>query len=298
MTQNHKGISQGFARAKINLTLHVGAAISDGRYKGYHPVDSLVVFADIGDELTYEAAAGPHQEAVTLDISGPFSQALETGHDNLILKAARAFFTAQNLPAQGQFHLVKNLPLASGIGGGSADAAAALRLLGAQYNVDRAALNRLCAKTGADVPVCLYSQTAHMRGIGERVDVKRGYGAVPAVLINPGFAVSTADIFTAFDQIAAPPAAAPQIWGETLYETAKSGRNDLQAIAVSLRPEIQEVITNIAAQKGCRLARMSGSGATCFGLFETEDAAKTAARVIAAENPHYWCQAVTLGAAS
>jgi len=297
MALSHKGISQDFAQAKINLTLHVGAAISSGIYKGYHPVDSLVVFADVGDELTYDASVGGSQET-SLEISGPYSKDLKLAGDNLVLKAAQMFFSAYELSSRGRFRLVKNLPLASGIGGGSADAAAALRLLAAYYKVDKSALNALAVKIGADVSVCLASQTAHMLGIGEAIDLKPGFGAIAAVLVNPGFAVSTADIFKAFDNKPSQLRPKPQSWGQTLYDTAISGGNDLQAIATSLRPEIQGVIDDLSSQEGCRLARMSGSGATCFGLFETQDAAKRAARDIKSKNPHYWCCDVILGTAS
>ena len=296
MKQDHDVNSNGFAPAKINLTLHVGASINDGPYRGYHPVDSLVVFADIGDQVTYDADAGSVGE-ITLDISGPFSKGLMADDDNLVLKAARAFFTANELTPRGQFHLIKSLPLASGIGGGSADAAAALRLLAAWFNVDKFAAGSLAARIGADVPVCYASKTAHMQGIGETVDVKNGLGAVPALLVNPGFAVSTAEIFKTFDGQPSDTLPQGQNWRGSLYDIAMAGGNDLQAIALSLQPEIDDVIKLISAQQGCRLARMSGSGATCFGLFETYKQAQIAMDRVKSYHPHYWCHAVMLGKA-
>jgi len=297
MIRSHQGISQDFAQAKINLTLHVGSAIPSGIYKGYHPLDSCVVFANVGDDLAYDASADGCKD-LRLEISGPYSKDLNSGADNLILKAAQMFFSAYELSPRGAFHLVKNLPIASGIGGGSADAAAALRLLAAYYEVDKSALNALAIKIGADVPICLASQTAHMRGIGDRIDLKPGFDAMAAVLVNPGFAVSTAQIFKAFDNKPSQAKPKAQIWGQTLFDTATSGTNDLQAIAISLRPEIQSVIDDLSMQEGCRLSRMSGSGATCFGLFESQDSAKQAARHIKSKNPHYWCCDVMLGNAS
>lgn len=294
MVERDQQATLGVARAKINLTLHVGAAISDGAYKGYHPVDSLVVFADIGDQLSYDVNFGA-AGTVSLNISGPFSKGLEPDENNLILKAAHGFFKARDLAPRGQFSLVKNLPLASGIGGGSADAAAAFELLVSEFNIEMPSILSLAAKIGADVPVCCGSKTAHMHGIGERVDCKDNLGAVPAILVNPGFAVSTADIFKAFDSVPSDEQPKPQNWHGDLYDIAMAGQNDLQEIAISLRPEISNVIAQIALQNGCRLARMSGSGATCFGLFHTQTQSRAAAQAISAKYPHYWCQDVMLG---
>jgi len=156
MERDNQTAPMSLARAKINLTLHVGASILGGPYKGYHPVDSLVVFADIGDQLVYDVTAGQAGE-IALDISGPFSKGLKGESDNLILKAARAFFSAHDLSPQGIFYLTKNLPLASGIGGGSADAAAAFRLLAEAFNRDTESFISLAETIGADVPVCCQS---------------------------------------------------------------------------------------------------------------------------------------------
>lgn len=281
----------GKARAKINLTLHVGQSITAGRYKGYHPLDSLVVFADVGDQLSYEA----DEKDLSLSLSGPFSAGLKAEDDNLILKAAQLFFTHKGIAPQGHFHLEKNLPLASGIGGGSADAAAALRLLQAAYGADDLDMMLMCETIGADVPVCFRSQTSHMRGIGQEVEMKSGMGSMAALLVNPGFAVSTARIFKAFDAAPKEKDPRPQSWSADLLKTTGFGRNDLQDIAMSLRPEIENLLRAMTHLPACQLARMSGSGATCFGLFETQEQARAAKEIICRDHPDYWCVETILG---
>ncbi|MEP6342389.1 MAG: 4-(cytidine 5'-diphospho)-2-C-methyl-D-erythritol kinase [Maricaulaceae bacterium] len=284
----------GKARAKINLTLHVGQSITAGRYDGYHPLDSFVVFADVGDQLSYET----DENDLSLSLSGAFSAGLKAEDDNLILKAARTFFTYKKIAPQGHFHLEKNLPLASGIGGGSADAAAALRLLQAAYGADGLDMMSICEKIGADVPVCFLSQTSHMRGIGEDVEVKSGMGSIAALLVNPGFAVSTARIFKAFDAAPKKKDPRPQTWCGDLLKTTSFGRNDLQDIAMFLRPEIKELIGKLAHLPQSKLARMSGSGATCFALFETQEQARAAKDIICRDHPDYWCIETILGGLS
>ena len=281
----------GRARAKINLTLHVGRAIDDGRYKGYHPLDSLVVFADVGDYLTYNSNA----DDLSLGISGPFGGGLQPDHDNLILKAARAFFEHYDVTPKGHFHLEKNLPLASGIGGGSADAAAALRLLAHGFNVDKVGLMELSEMIGADVPVCYRSETSRMKGIGEIVDAMPKLGRVPALLVNPGFAVSTPVIFKAFDGQARAVTPTPQIEGRDLLTISQAGQNDLEDIAISLRPEIDHLIKKLAQLDGCQLSRMSGSGATCFAIFETMEQAISGREIIAQDHTDYWSVATYFG---
>ena len=281
----------GKARAKINLTLHVGQAIMAGRYKGYHPLDSLVVFADVSDELSYEAG----ENDLSLSLSGPFSAGLQADGDNLILKAARLFFSEKKLSPRGRFHLEKNLPLASGIGGGSADAAAALRLLQAEFGADEARMLLICEQVGADVPVCYLSQTSHMCGIGQALETKPSMGALPALLINPGFAVSTPLIFKAFDDQPREATPKAQGWTGDLLSTTQQGRNDLQDIAVSLKPKIERLLQQLARLPHCQLARMSGSGATCFAVFETQAQAAVAKEIMHRDFPDYWCAETTLG---
>jgi 4-diphosphocytidyl-2-C-methyl-D-erythritol kinase len=272
------------ARAKINLTLHVGRVIRDAdRFYGYHPLDSLVVFADIGDRIEVSPA-----KTFELNIGGPFEDGLDPGEDNLITRAVRA---AGRLGADTnvRIDLHKALPVASGVGGGSADAAATLRALcGDKYDLSETAL-----QLGADVPVCLLSETMRMTGIGETLTPLPGLGSVSAVLCNPGVAVSTAEIFAAFDSGDVKETPRPQSHEGSLLERALEGRNDLQPYAVAKAPIIQEVIDALDAAKACQFARMSGSGATCFGLFETDAQAKECARELTQKN--WWAVACRLG---
>ncbi|HHI88320.1 MAG TPA: 4-(cytidine 5'-diphospho)-2-C-methyl-D-erythritol kinase [Hellea balneolensis] len=275
------------ARAKINLTLHVGPRDSDG----YHPLHSLVVFADFGDELT----AVP-DDNFSLKSKGPFASDLPGPDENLLMTSVQTISEHNDVPVRLAYQLTKNLPVASGIGGGSADAAAALRLL-AKANVvswDEHAEQFL--PFGADVPVCYLSRTAVIEGIGEQIQPWPGLGQIPAVLVNPGMAVSTAEVFGLFDHVGTSSEFALP-YG-SLAEMAKAGRNDLQPIAIHLVPEIRDVLKALEAQKGCELSRMSGSGASCFGLFSSLRTAKVAQKSIAARHPDWWCKACLLGDAS
>ena len=275
---------KALARAKINLTLHVGRVIADTNdaFFGYHPLDSIVVFAGIGDVIEMQPA-----DETGLQITGPFSQGLSAGADNLILRAAfAAKASAHNI------RLNKRLPVSAGIGGGSANAAAVLRLCGS-HDPD------IAVGLGADVPVCLLSKTARMSGIGEKLDPLAGLGQLYAVLVNPGVAVSTAEIFKAFDaapNIPATPKA--QKSGGDLLSRALAGENDLQPIAIAQAPIIGDVLRALSTQDGCQLARMSGSGATCFGIFESAQAAQAAQSGIQALGPDWWVVATELGEAS
>ncbi len=275
---------EDLARAKINLTLHVARVIADPHdaFFGYHPLDSLVVFADIGDVIAMKPAA-----QMGLEISGPFAKGLSAAGDNLILRAANA---AQASPHN--ITLEKYLPVAAGIGGGSANAAAVLRLCGAQDP-------EIALGLGADVPVCLGSQTARMSGIGEALEPLPGLGQLYAVLVNPGVAVSTAAIFKAFDAAPDVPAMPkPQKLQGDLITRALAGQNDLQPIAIAQAPVVGDVLRMLSLQDGCQLARMSGSGATCFGLFESARAAQSAQANLQAQAPHWWVVATLLGEAN
>ncbi len=268
------------ARAKVNLTLNVGRAISEGRFKGYHPVDSLVVFADFGDELIFERSDNPKFE-----ITGEFLHGLEFDESNLIRQALN-----KSEANPHSVTLTKNIPVSAGLGGGSANAAAVLRQFDAMKNVDDADI-------GADVPVCRLSQTASMTGIGETVRALPNLGQIPAVLINPRKAVSTGAIFKAFDS--EPRAVKPeatQNYG-SLLERALAGANDLQPIASALEPIIPDVLEVLKSSQNCLLARMSGSGATCFGLYDTQAEAQQAAKTIQNENPSWWVKSCVLGEA-
>jgi len=264
-------------RAKVNLTLHVGAPIaSGGGWEGYHPVESLVVFADVGDRVSVSPA-----DQTSLIIDGPFGEGLTAGPDNLILKA----MTACEAPPQ-TLRLTKNLPVSSGLGGGSANAAAILRLFDSQGAVDAVSL-------GADVPVCRLSQTAMMTGIGERVTPLPDLGSVAAVLVNPRIPVSTARIFARFDD--GNPQGEPALTSRTgsLLDRARSGTNALESAAVKEAPAIQFVLDALREQADCQLARMSGSGASCFGIFASDASARAAAACLSQKG--WWAVATRLG---
>ena len=268
------------ARAKINLTLHVGAAQNDG----YHPLHSLVLFADIGDELSASAA-----REFSLKIDGPFANGLSSGPDNFVLKSANKLAKTKSNLGKLAYKLTKNLPIASGIGGGSADAAAAVNLLLSENDET----TNVLLEIGADVPVCYLSRTCIMEGIGEELTPLPGLGQVAAILVNPGVAVSTGAIFQSFDKGGTSSEFA--LPSGTLLEMARAGRNDLQDTAIGITPVIQTVLDEIEAQQNCQLARMSGSGATCFGLFETLEDAQNASAVIKSKYPDWWCVPTMLG---
>lgn len=269
-----------FAPAKINLFLHVTAKRADG----FHDLQSLVAFADAGDVLHFEEAEG-----FTLSLDGPFAAALEGEGDNLVLRAARGLAARLGEGLGARIRLTKNLPVASGIGGGSADAAATLRGLLALWRQDTA-VAELAATLGSDIPVCVESAAAFMEGRGERVTSLPALPPVPLVLVNPGFAVATADVFRrlalAREAARLPP---PGAFGSAaaLFAYLDSARNDLEAPACALAPRIADVLEALRGG-GARLARMSGSGATCFGLFETAARAQDAAARIARSRPHWW----------
>lgn len=256
------------AAAKINLFLHVG----DKRADGYHALESLVVFAEAGDALTF-APAGE----LVLAVDGPFARGL-SATDNLVLKAAHAL-------GGGGAHvtLTKNLPVASGIGGGSADAAAALRGLNRLWNLDRSddELREIAETLGSDVPVCLSSTSAWMEGRGETL-TPMSVPCMPMLLVNPAVAVSTADVFRALK-------IRTGLGGRRTADLAGTS-NDLEAPAREIQPVIGDVLDAVAAQ-GATLARMSGSGATCFGLFDKGEDAARAAQAISRAHPDWWVQA-------
>jgi 4-diphosphocytidyl-2-C-methyl-D-erythritol kinase len=282
------------APAKVNLTLRVIARRADG----YHELESLVVFADCGDWLTFTPGG-----ALSLKVSGVTATQAGDGADNLVLKAARALAERKPGLALGAFHLEKNLPVAAGLGGGSSDAAAALRLI-AQANAlphDDAALYDAARVTGADVPVCVDPRPRVMRGIGEQLSAPLSLPPLPAVLVNPGVAVATKLVFGGLklrDRPAAPldlAAMTKLASRDQLLQMLRTQPNDLEAPAIAIAPVIADVITALRALQGCEFARMSGSGATCFGLFASAAEADAAAKVLRAKNPNWWTQACTLG---
>jgi 4-diphosphocytidyl-2-C-methyl-D-erythritol kinase len=264
-----------FAPAKVNLYLHLTGRRADG----YHLLDSLAVFPAVGDWLRAVPA-----EALWLTVEGPFGAALGDAADNLVLRAARAL-----RPCGGaRITLEKHLPVASGIGGGSADAAAALRLLARVWGVPPATLPMALA-LGADVPVCLGGRAARMGGVGEVLTPAPQLPACGMVLVNPGVSLATASVFRARQGGFSEAAVLPGSWPDAaaMARGLAALRNDLEPAAIALQPVIGEVLAALAGVPGCLLARMSGSGATCFGLFADAAAAEAAARAVA--RPGWWC---------
>ena len=267
------------APAKVNLFLHVTGRRADG----YHLLDSLAVFAEIGDLVQASA-----DEGLWLELAGPFGDGLRTVQDNLVMRAARALAGLRGVPARAHLRLVKELPVASGLGGGSADAAAALRALARLWAIEPAD-GTTAAGLGADVPVCLLGRAARMGGVGEVLTAAPGIPECGLLLVNPGAEVSTPAVFAARAGGFSAPARLPPGWGDwrAMAGDLAGLRNDLQAPAMALCPEIGEVLAAVAGLPGCGLARMSGSGATCFGLFA--DAAAAAAAAAALRRPGWWC---------
>lgn len=281
------GIWAGTAPAKVNLYLHVTGRRDDG----YHLLDSLVVFADVGDRLTLAPAAAP-----ALTVTGPFAGAIPPGEDNLALRAVRRLAVATGRPDGIAVTLDKRLPVAAGIGGGSADAAAVLRGLAALWDLapDDGRVMEVAAGLGADVPVCLLGRTAWLGGVGERLDPGPDLAGTPILLVNPRVPLSTPDVFRArrggFSAEARFAEARPTL--DQLITLLAARGNDLGDAAASLVPAIGDVLAALAAQPGCRLARMSGSGATCFGLFDTRGAADAAEAALAGRG--WWAAAAAL----
>jgi len=277
------------APAKVNLTLHVLGRRADG----YHEIESLVAFAGVGDELTFSPGG-----ALALIVDGPTAAYAGEVADNLVLKAARALAERVAGLKLGGFTLSKHLPVAAGLGGGSADAGAALRLLARENGLalDDPRLMQAARATGADVPVCLDPRPRLMRGIGEILSDPIDLPTMPAVLVNPGIAVPTREVFAKLGlspgsiAAASTPGRSPSI-----ADTVAHGRNDLERPAIELQPVIAEVLSVLRNLPGCTLCRMSGSGATCFGLFDTMDAAQTAARELRVGYPGWWVRATELG---
>ncbi len=266
-----------FAPAKVNLTLHVTGQRGDG----YHLLDSLVVFCGIGDRVSVQPAPG-----LDLNITGPFAHFLPAREDNLVLRAARLF----NLRKGAAIELHKHLPLASGIGGGSADAAATLRALARLWKVPLPSAAKILA-LGADVPVCLAGRPTRMRGVGDLLSDAPALPECYIVLVNPGVAVPTPAVFKALaSKHNQPMLDALPVWRDAaeLGHWLATQRNDLEQPALDIAPAIGAVLAKLAAQPGTLIARMSGSGATCFALFETSSAAAAAEDAIRAAEPTWW----------
>lgn len=286
------------ARAKVNLTLRVNGRRTDG----YHDLESVVAFADCADRLTL--TPGPDLE---LKMLGPLAEACGDTSDNLVLKAARLL--AERVPGMkaGSFTLDKALPVAAGIGGGSADAAAALRLL-AQLNglaLDDVSIIEVAKLTGADVPVCVNSRSCVMTGVGEALQPLT-LPKMPCVMVNPGVPVATKDVFAALGlrngelRVGATDVLLQDGWPdgqaslEDWVEALAASSNDLETPALRVQPVIGEVIAALNATNGAWLARMSGSGATCFAIYENTVEAGRAAEKLRRDHPRWWVHAGTL----
>lgn len=288
------GLLSTRAPAKVNLTLHVLGRRDDG----YHELESLVAFAGAADTLTLDPG-----ENLSLTVTGPRAVAAGPTADNLVLKAARLLSDLRPGLRLGAFSLVKRLPAAAGIGGGSADAAAALRLLARANGLDLTdpVVVEAARRTGSDVPVCLEPRARMMRGAGESTGPALQLPPLFGVLVNPGVPVETAAVFRAIGLApgepagyGAHPAIGPDLQAGDLWPLLRRGRNDMEAAACHLAPVIGDVLAVLGAARGCRLARMSGSGATCFGLFETCRMAAKAAKVVAAQHPGWWVKTTAL----
>ena len=281
------------APAKVNLTLRVIRRRADG----YHMLESLVVFASVADRLTLKPGA-----ALSLVMRGPNAAAAGPIENNLVIRAARALAAEIEGLKLGRFVLTKRLPAAAGIGGGSADAAAALRLLvrANKLKPTDPRILRAAAKVGADVPVCVDPRPRVMRGIGDILSRPLTVPRMAAVMVNPGVAVPTKDVFAVLHrserqaQPAAQPHRVPSERNAYLTFLERRG-NDLEPAAVELAPAVAKVLAALRKSSGCVLARMSGSGATCFGLYSSPRAAAAAAREIAAAQPRWWVCATHLG---
>ena len=270
------------APAKVNLDLR----ITGRRPDGYHELDSVVAFTAWADRLTFTP-----DRRLTLEPSGPFAAALADHTDNLVLRAARRLAEHAGCPPHVRIKLDKRIPVAAGLGGGSADAAATLRGLSRlwQLRLADADLLPLALELGADVPVCLRSGPARMRGIGERIEPLE-LPVLDLVLANPNHAVATAQVFAGLGPVvpAAGPDAAVPTDRPALLGWLRARGNDLEAPARRLAPVIREVLGALSAQPGCGLAGMSGSGATCFGVFDDPEAAACAAGALRRERPSWW----------
>ncbi|MCP1471010.1 4-diphosphocytidyl-2-C-methyl-D-erythritol kinase [Sphingobium sp. OAS761] len=268
------------AYAKVNVALHVRGRRSDG----YHALESLFVFAEDGDLLHADIS---DDGAIDLIIDGPFGDALSSGPDNLVVRAARALQSYLGEQRGAVIRLTKMVPVASGIGGGSADAAATLRLLARLWDVriDDRELADLGLPLGSDIPACIASTTQMVRGRGEHLarQTVAGLDGMPMLLVNPGVSVPTGHVFARWNG---------QDGGAldtgSLQALVEHGRNDLEAPAIAIAPAIADILAALRALGGLILARMSGSGATCFALFETETALTQAAMTVGGEHPDWW----------
>lgn len=280
--------SERIAHAKINLALHVTGQREDG----YHLLDSLVVFSDFGDRISISKAQNP-SSLVSLKIDGPYAVGLESGANNLVSRAALSLgyeiTKYRGKPTPIEIKLTKNLPVASGIGGGSADAAATLLALNAFWESEIDLLP-IAQNLGADVPMCLHSTPLRAQGIGDEITLLETKKPLHIILVNPNVEVSTPMIFKNLSDKQNTPMFEKAITTMPSMRDIKNLHNDLQKPAVEIEPAIEAVLAAIV-ETNAQLARMSGSGATCFGLYETLPEAQKAAKHIETQNPSWWCVA-------
>ncbi len=282
------------APAKINLFLHVGSRRADG----YHDLESLVAFAAVGDVITIEPDDG-----LSLTVDGPFAAALGSGDDNLVMRAAGLLAAEAGASRGARIWLTKNLPVAAGLGGGSADAAAVLRALKRLWNLEMppGELHKLAATLGADVPVCVESAPAWMEGKGERLTTLPPFPPLPMLLVNPGLPVPTGQVFAALRNrrgLGLPCPGTGFCDGPALLRFLRSTTNDLEEPARSVAPGVGDVLEAMAALPRALLARMSGSGATCFGIFQNDGELTESADLLAAHHPDWWIRRTTIASRS
>jgi 4-diphosphocytidyl-2-C-methyl-D-erythritol kinase len=284
-----------FAPAKVNLFLHVGPPGADG----YHPLCSLMVFADIGDRVSAAPA-----DAVSLQVDGPFARQAPASPANLVMRAAQALLSRVRRPVEPfSLRLDKQLPVAAGLGGGSSDAGAVLRILPQQLGIaiGDGDLEAIAAELGADGAACLWGRPVLAEGRGERMSPAPRLPALDAVLVNPGVPVSTPAVYRRLDEIgrfgeAAPPGVPDSF--ESPQEVAawlSLQRNDLEAPAIAVEPAVGLVLETLAGERETLLARVSGSGGTCFALCGSDIEAETLAERLEAMAPHWWIRRCRLG---
>lgn len=287
--QGSTGEARAAAPAKLNLYLHVLGRRADG----YHLLDSLVAFAALGDTVSVRPAG-----RLTVSVSGPFGAALADEPDNLVLRAARRLAEAKAVRAGAAIELVKRLPVSAGLGGGSSDAAAALRAFDRLWGLgmEGVELNQLARDLGADVPVCIAGRASFVGGIGAAVEPAPALPQAALVLANPGVPLATKEVYAAHRSAGSEPARFREAPRDTAHLAAllAARRNDLTEPAQALVPAIGTVLEALAGKPGCLLARMSGSGPTCFGLFADAAAAERAAKALAANHPDWWLKPTAL----
>lgn len=272
-----------FAPAKVNLFLHV----TGKRVDGYHTLQSLVGFADVGDDLEFSK-----HDSLYIDVIGPFAAPLENLKDNLVYKTAQMLSKAYGVPPRGKIILTKNLPIAAGLGGGSSDAAATLKGLEQLWHLpeDPLRMQEVAQQLGADVPVCMYKKLAWVEGVGEKVTCMPETPGMHFVLVNPLVPTPTAEVFKGFRGRNSDPLrfSSHRKSAAGWIADLKTYRNDLTDAAIAVTPEIKDVLFAIGSTTGCLLHRLSGSGATCFGIYDTAQAAQVAADMLEAHYPDWW----------